>query len=94
MGDNGVLIFPSWAFQPEYHNLCLLRPVNLAYTSIWNTLKLPVLQVPTGLSEDGLPLGLQVVAATNQDRLCLAVGKVLEKAFGGYVPPFPVEKTN
>lgn len=60
----------------------------MAYTAIWNALKLPALQVPIGLSPDGLPLGVQIVAATNQDRLCLAVGKVLEKEFGGYVPPF------
>lgn len=30
---------------------------------------------------------LQVVAAPNQDRLCLAVAKELEKGFGGWRPP-------
>lgn len=29
----------------------------------------------------------QVIAAPYQDRLCLAVGKELEAAFGGWTPP-------
>lgn len=31
---------------------------------------------------------LQVVAGMNQDRLCVAVAKHLEKSFGGWKPPF------
>lgn len=50
-------------------------------------MKFPVTQIPMGLGKDGLPLGLQVVAAPHQDRLCVAVAKELEYAFGGYVPP-------
>lgn len=38
--------------------------------------------------KNGLPLGIQVVAAPNQDRLCFAVARELERTFGGYVPPF------
>jgi len=30
---------------------------------------------------------LQIIAAPYQDRLCLAVAKELETAFGGWVPP-------
>ena len=30
---------------------------------------------------------MQVIAAPNQDRLCIAVAEELEKAFGGWVPP-------
>jgi hypothetical protein len=33
---------------------------------------------------------LQVVAAPYKDHLCIAVAKELQKAFGGWVPPFPV----
>lgn len=44
-------------------------------------------QVPMGL-KNGLPVGIQVVAAPYQDRLCIAVAKELERAFGGYVPAF------
>jgi fatty acid amide hydrolase 2 len=40
-----------------------------------------------GLNHEGLPIGVQVIAAPYQDRLCLAVAKELETAFGGWVPP-------
>lgn len=32
-------------------------------------------------------LCIQVIAARNQDKLCLAVAEELEKAFGGWVAP-------
>ena len=41
-----------------------------------------------GLDSKGMPLGIQVVAAKNCDRLCLAVAEELEKEFGGWVAPF------
>jgi fatty acid amide hydrolase 2 len=37
-----------------------------------------------------LNLVLQVVAAPYKDHLCIAIAKELQKAFGGWVPPFPV----
>lgn len=45
-------------------------------------------QVPLGVDSNGLPLGIQVVAARNRDRDCLAVAEELEKAFGGWKSPF------
>lgn len=46
------------------------------------------LQVPMGLDSKGLPLGIQIVAARNRDRHCLAVAEELQNAFRGWVPPF------
>lgn len=54
-------------------------------------MKLPVTQVPLGLSSEGLPMGIQVVSAPYNDGLTIAVAKHLEKQFGGYVPPFKLE---
>lgn len=88
MGDNGVLIAPSWFSTANYHYSSLLRPFSLSHTAIWNALKLPVTQVPVGLSQENLPLGVQVVAATNQDHICIAVAREIEKGLGGYIPPF------
>ncbi|CAH1161690.1 unnamed protein product [Phyllotreta striolata] len=88
LGDNGVLLYPSAPFPASYHHASYLRPWNFHFFVIWNVLKFPVTQVPMGLSKDGLPVGIQVVAAPYQDHLCIAVAKELEKAFGGYVPPF------
>ncbi|XP_074027592.1 fatty-acid amide hydrolase 2-A isoform X2 [Leptinotarsa decemlineata] len=91
LGNNGVLLYPSAPFPASYHHAAYLRPWNFNLFSIWNVLKFPVTQVPMGLGKDGLPLGIQVVAAPYQDRLCLAVAKELERAFGGYVPPFQTQ---
>ncbi|KAJ8959115.1 hypothetical protein NQ318_022372 [Aromia moschata] len=85
--DDGVLLYPSAPWPASYHHTALLRPWNFNLFAIWNVLKFPVTQVPMGLV-NGLPVGIQVVAAPYQDRLCIAVARELEREFGGYVPPF------
>jgi len=54
---------------------------------VLNILGLPVTQCPLGLSQEGLPMGLQVGAGKLQDRLTLEVALYLEKAFGGWRDP-------
>ncbi|XP_019868723.1 fatty-acid amide hydrolase 2 isoform X2 [Aethina tumida] len=88
LGDNGILLYPSAPFTASYHHTSLLRPFNFNLFSIFNVLKFPVTQVPLGLDVQGLPLGIQVVAAPYNDHLTIAVAKALESQFGGYVPPF------
>uniref|UniRef100_A0AAV2KTX0 Amidase domain-containing protein n=1 Tax=Knipowitschia caucasica TaxID=637954 RepID=A0AAV2KTX0_KNICA len=57
------------------------------FYSILNVLGLPVTQCPLGLNQDGLPLGVQVVAGKLQDHLTIATAQYLEKAFGGWRDP-------
>lgn len=87
LGEDGVLLYPSHPCPAPYHNQPLCMPLNFAYTGIFNALGLPVTQVPLGLGKEGLPLGMQVVAAPYQDHLTLAVAAELEKGFGGWVSP-------
>ena len=87
LGDDGVLLYPSHPSPAPYHNHPLLTPFNFTYTAIFNALGLPVTQVPLGLSREGLPLGIQVVGALNQDHLTIAVAAELEKGLGGWVSP-------
>ncbi|XP_065158218.1 fatty-acid amide hydrolase 2-A-like [Atheta coriaria] len=87
LGDDGVLLYPSWPQTATYHHVGYFRPFNYSYTSIFNLLKFPVTQVPLGLNKDGLPVGIQVAAAPMNDRLCVAVAKELEQVFGGYAVP-------
>ncbi|XP_026725934.1 fatty-acid amide hydrolase 2-B [Trichoplusia ni] len=87
LGENGVFLFPSHPTPAPYHNEPLVRPLNFCYTAIINCLGLPATTIPLGLSREGLPIGIQVVANHNQDRLCLAVAEELDKAFGGWVEP-------
>ena len=82
-----VLLYPTHPKIAPYHNHPIFTPFNFAYTGLFNALGFPVTQCPLGLSEEGLPLGLQVVAAPYQDHLSLAVARALEEKFGGWVSP-------
>lgn len=59
----------------------------VSYLMIANSLGFPATHVPCGFDKNGLPVGIQVIAAPYQDRLCFAVAEKLEKLFGGWCPP-------
>ncbi|KAJ1932366.1 Fatty-acid amide hydrolase 2, partial [Linderina pennispora] len=87
MGDNGVLIFPTSPQKAQPHGITYFNLPNFIYTGAFNVLGYPSTQVPLGLSEDGLPLGVQVVAKNGEDLKTIAVALALEKRFGGWTPP-------
>ncbi|RMB98191.1 hypothetical protein DUI87_25094 [Hirundo rustica rustica] len=87
LGSDGVLLYPSHPTIAPKHHSPICMPFNFAYTAIFNVLGLPVTQCPLGLGSEGLPLGIQLVAAAYNDHLTLAVARYLEKAFGGWVLP-------
>ncbi|XP_013876481.1 fatty-acid amide hydrolase 2-B [Austrofundulus limnaeus] len=87
LGTDGVLLYPSHTRVAPKHHHPLFRAFDFAYTGVLNILGLPVTQCPLGLSEEGLPLGVQVVAGKLQDHLTLAMAIYLEKAFGGWREP-------
>jgi len=66
------------------------RPWVLHQTAIFNLLGLPATSVPMGLTDAGLPTGVQVVASPGRDHACIAVACELERVFGGWVPPWEV----
>lgn len=54
-----------------------------AATSPFNLVgRCPALQVPTGMSRDGLPTGIQTVGRRLDDVGALRIGKALETALG------------
>lgn len=87
LGPRTVMLYPSHARPAPRHNHALFPPIHWGYTAIFNVMELPVTQVPLGLGRDGVPLGVQVVAGSGQDRTSIAVARALEEAFGGWVPP-------
>lgn len=87
LGSDGVFIYPTQPTPALYHYETIVKPFNFAYTGIFNVLGLPATHCPMGLNKDGLPIGIQVIAGRNQDRLTIAVARELEKAFNGWVPP-------
>jgi amidase len=48
---------------------------------------LPSTVFPTGVSSEGLPLGLQAVGAEYADRTCIDFARLLADEIGGFVPP-------
>lgn len=82
-----ILLYPTHPKIAPYHNHPIFTPFNFAYTGLFNALGFPVTQCPMGLSKEGLPMGLQVVAAPFEDHLTLAVARALEEQFGGWVNP-------
>ncbi|XP_063987724.1 fatty-acid amide hydrolase 2-B-like isoform X1 [Diachasmimorpha longicaudata] len=87
LGDDGVLIFPSFpsaAHYPYeiYHKIC-----DTTYMMIFNSIGLPVTQCPMGLNRKGLPIGLQIVGNAGRDNLTIAVAREVERVFGGWREP-------
>ncbi|KAK0425657.1 hypothetical protein QR680_009304 [Steinernema hermaphroditum] len=86
LGDDGVLLFPSFPTPAPFHHQPLFTPFNFAYTALWNTLALPVVECPMGLNDDGVPVGVQAIGAPNSDGLLIGVANDLEEGFGGWKP--------
>jgi Asp-tRNA(Asn)/Glu-tRNA(Gln) amidotransferase A subunit family amidase len=86
IGD-GVLLHPPFARVAPRHGRTVGRPWVLAPQAIFNLLGLPATEVPMGLGERRLPLGVQVAAGRDRDHVAIAVALELERAFGGWVPP-------
>jgi fatty acid amide hydrolase 2 len=87
LGSNGIMLYPSYVKPAPYHREPLLKPFHWVYTAIVNVMEMPATQIPLGLNEKGLPLGIQAIASHGNDHITIAVALELEKAFGGWVPP-------
>ena len=48
---------------------------------------LPATVAPIGHSESGLPIGVQIVGGYLDDRTTIAFAGMIEREFGGFVPP-------
>jgi fatty acid amide hydrolase 2 len=88
LGDDGVLVTLPYTEVAPKHGKPLFPPFNWVRCAIFNAMSLPSTAVPMGLNGQGLPLGVQVLAAQDQDHLALACALELEKRSGGWVPPW------
>jgi len=59
----------------------------LAWAGIATLPGLPATAIPIGLSPDGLPIGVQIVGPYLEDRTSLKLAELIEREFGGFVPP-------
>ena len=60
---------------------------NMRFSQWLNLAGFPGVSVPVGLSHEGLPIGVQVIARPYEDELALAVAEALEQARGPWQPP-------
>ena len=86
IGD-GVLLHPTHPRVAPKHGQTIGKPWLLTTTAVFNLAGVPVAQIPLGLNDRGLPLGVQAAAGAGRDHVAVAVALELERAIGGWVPP-------
>ena len=84
MRGGAVLLLPVFPTTARRHGFSWGPYGNLGLTVIINPLGFPAAAVPLGLSGDGLPLSVQIVARPGEDEVALAVAAVLERELGGW----------
>jgi len=88
LGDNAVLLMPTWPTLAFKNHTSILRGFDASYTVIMNALEIPATHCTVGLTkEEGLPLGFTCAAGPGMDRISIEFAKEVEKQFGGWVPP-------
>jgi amidase len=102
-GEWDVVIHPAAAVPafPRYHSERIeARPLNKGGKSyryrdacfMWpdpatTTCGLPATAVPIDRSSSVLPIGVQIIGPHLGDRTAIGFAELLERAFGGFVPP-------
>jgi fatty acid amide hydrolase 2 len=96
LGDDGIFLYPVHPEPAPKHKTTILKSHHTqVYCSVINTLEVPVTQCPLGLTQnEGLPIGIQVIAGPKKDRLTLALALEIEKRFGGWISPSLVNISN
>lgn len=87
IADYDVIICPAMptAAKPHHHGLVEIN--DFSHMMAHNLTGWPAAVVRCGTSNDGLPVGVQIVARPWQDATALAVAGYLENVFGGWRPP-------
>ncbi|KAI6185415.1 Fatty-acid amide hydrolase 2 [Aphelenchoides besseyi] len=91
LGDDGILVWPSFPHSSYRHNELLWTPLHTETTALWNALSFPVVTCPVGLNSSGIPVGVQIVAAPDNERILCAIAELLEEELSGWrCPPGPM----
>jgi amidase len=71
----------------EIDGKAYVYPDQLAWAGIATLPGLPATAIPIGLSPEELPVGVQIVGPWLEDRTPLKLAELIEREFGGFVPP-------
>jgi amidase len=90
-------VMPTPAFPHDHRDVNARRisidgkEIPYADQGIWSSLAtltgLPATAMPIGRSDDGLPIGMQIVGPYLEDRTTIAFAELAEREFGGFVAP-------
>jgi amidase len=72
---------PTHRLKGPYYDACFV------WADPAGTCGLPATAAPIGHSPSGLPIGVQFVGPYLEDRTTIAFAELLERQFGGFVPP-------
>ena len=95
-------VMPTSAFAHDHSDMngrrISIDGTEVAYgdQAMWNGIAtlagLPATAMPIALSDQGLPIGMQIIGPYLEDRTTIAFAELIEREFGGFVPP-PAFKT-
>jgi amidase len=85
--DRDVLLSPPCAIPACRHGGVGEALAAFSYTMTWNLTGWPAAAVPAGVSPEGLPVGVQVVAKPWRDDVALAAARAIEVALGSDARP-------
>ncbi len=82
-----ALVCPAYVRTAPLHGaISLANPENVP-TAYYSVAQVPAVVVRCGTSQEGLPIGVQVVAGHWREDIAIAVAKCLEDRLGGWQPP-------
>lgn len=86
IAEHGPLLLPT-APQTAFPHASA-APANQAdFTCLANIAGLPAIGLPAGFSDDGLPVGVQIIAVSGQESDLFARARALDAALAAYRPP-------
>jgi amidase len=90
-------VMPTPAFAHDHSDINTRRisidgtEVPYGDQTIWNSIAtlagLPATAMPIGRSDEGLPIGMQIIGPYLEDRTTIAFAELVEREFGGFVAP-------
>ena len=87
MEEFDVMVCPVCSFPGMVHGSTYDRLAAFSYSMTYNLTGWPAAVVRAGSSQEGLPIGVQIVARPWREDVALAVAATIEKALGGYQRP-------
>ncbi len=86
LGEDAVMLLPTAPQAAFAHGT--RAPVNQAdFTGLANIAGLPAIALPSGWSEDGLPVSVQLVGPAGSERRLIILARQLDGALNSYRPP-------